>query len=108
MKEMDKLRRLLSTVRINSSANRIGLLSVECLLLIAGGPKSTAQMEHALGLEQGRGARAIDPFITRTRRTGEIKPARMALVKKVRRPGQVPMYHLSVNGWRVLKDCGLL
>lgn len=101
------IQELLRLVRENAP-EKVGLLSVELLLLVAKGPRSTAQLEKELGLKQGRAAKALWPFLTRARRDGEIRPARLALLKRVRRPGQSPMYHLSVNGWRALKVCGLL
>lgn len=105
--EMAKLLELVRVLRLNSES-RVGLLSVECLLLVAGGPKTSAELVAATGSANGLVIRALWPFLTRMTREGQVIPAQIPLLKMVKRPRKTPSYHLSVNGWRLLRDVGLM
>lgn len=98
---------LLRMLRLNAN-HQVGLLSVECLLLVSGGPKTSAEMAVVTGAFAESVVKACWPFLTRVKVTGEVVPAQIPLMKRVKRAKKPPTYHLSVNGWRLLHECGLL
>jgi hypothetical protein len=53
--------------------------------------------------------RACWPFVTRaTYGDRKVIEAQLPLLKRTRKKGRAPLYLLSVNGWRLLKECGLM
>ena len=107
MTELERVGRLMALLRAN--APQLGLLSIEVLLLCAEGPKTSLELCARTGAANGPLIRACWPFLTRAKRgSGEVIETQLPLLKRVKRGGtRAPIYMLSVNGWRLLKECGL-
>jgi hypothetical protein len=107
MTDFEKVQRLMGLLRAN--VPQLGLLSVEVLLLCAEGPKTAAELERRTGAANGPVMRACWPFVTRaTYGERKVIEAQLPLLKRTRKKGRAPLYLLSVNGWRLLKECGLM
>jgi len=107
MTELEKVRRLMALLRAN--VPQLGLLSIEVLLLCAEGPKTSLELCARTGAANGPVMRACWPFVTRQPREGKVIQAQLPLIKRMKRQGaRAPVYMLSVNGWRLLRECELL
>jgi len=105
--DLIRVQRLMGLLRAN--VPQLGLLSVEVLLLCAEGPKTAAELERRTGAANGPVMRACWPFLTRaTNGERNVIEAQFPLLKRTRKKGRAPLYLLSVNGWRVLRECGLM
>ena len=98
---------LLTTLRLNKP--QLGLMSVEVLLLCAGGPKTAAELVKYTGASNGMVMRAVWPFITRvTNGERKVIEAQVPLMKRTKKKGRPPLYFLSLNGRKLFRECGLL
>ena len=105
--DLIRVQRLMGLLRAN--VPQLGLLSVEVLLLCAEGPKTAAELERMTGAANGPVMRACWPFVTRAKYGNrEVVEAQLPLLKRTRKRGRAPLYLLSVNGWRLLKECELM
>lgn len=108
MTELEKVARLMRILRMN--APQLGMLSVEVLLLCAEGPRTALELCRLTGAANGPVMRACWPFLTRVKPgSGDVIETQFPLLKRSKAPGRrAPVYLLSVNGWRVLRECELL
>lgn len=107
MSELEKVQKLAGILRAN--VPQLGLLSIEVLMLCAEGPKTSTELCRRTGAANGPVMRACWPFVTRaTYGERKVIEAQLPLLKRTKKGGRAPLYLLSVNGWRLLKECGLL
>ena len=102
--------RLLTLLRLNSKDGRVGLLSIECLLLVADGPKTLAELERLTGSPNGRISTAVRSLCPWYSRKDErvVEPV-LPLLKRVKRPDRrAPVVHLSAMGEQILREAGLI
>ena len=99
-------RLLLTTLRLNLP--QVGLMSVEVLLLCAGGPKTAAELVRHTGAANGPVMRACWPFLTRVNHDGKVIEAKVPLLKRTKKRGRAPLYFLSFSGRKLFRECGLL
>ena len=110
---VSKLEALLRLVHaVGRTGVRQGTTAVEILLLIAEGPKTRVQLEKALRL----GSTGV-PYVWRNyfprvdRKTGVVTQPALPLLRRARmKPPhyRVFIYILSVHGWKLLHQCGIL
>lgn len=101
------LRRLLSVLRAHCP--QLSLTSVEALLVLAEEPRTAAELSSALGTQNGQTMRACWPFLTRvTNGDRQVVEAQLPLMKRTKAPRKAPVYQLSENGKRLLRECGIL
>jgi hypothetical protein len=100
----------MTLLRMNLPQGQAGLMSVEILLHVATGPKTTAELEALTGAKNGPLSRAVRTFVPWRRRSdGELVLPVLPLLRRVKRPGQkAPVIFLSVMGWKVFRELELL
>jgi hypothetical protein len=108
--DLGNVARLMTLLRMNLPQGQAGLLSVEVLLHVAAGPRTMAELEVLTGAKNGPLSRAVRTFVPWRRRSdGQVIAPVLPLLRRVKRPGQkAPVIFLSVMGWRVFQELGLL